>query len=168
MRWPFDRDTSELMFRVLFSSIFVGLGGEHIVDDTLILHLMPDWVPLQRVVSVGAGLVLLTGGTMVLLGWRLVQAAWILGTFLVLVTLAVHVPAVLGVQAAPHMDLETAWMWPVLQRSNLVKNLCLLGVCILLGWHRPGRYSLDAWLGRASAAPRGPGVVASSTARSDA
>ena len=37
-------------------------------------------------------------------------------------------------------------MWPVLQRSNLAKNLCLLGVCVQLGWHKPGRYSLDAWL----------------------
>ena len=28
-------------------------------------------------------------------------------------------------------------------RSNLVKNLCLLGVCVQLGQHVPGRYSLD-------------------------
>lgn len=156
MRWPFDRDTSELMFRVLFSSIFVGLGGEHIVDDTLIQQLMPAWVPARRLVSLGAGAVLLTGGTMVLLGWRLVQAAWILGTFLVLVTLAVHLPAVVGVQEPPPLSPETAWMWPVLQRSNLVKNLCLLGVCILLGWHRPGRYSLDAALAARRAGPPQP------------
>lgn len=155
MRWPFDRDTSELMFRVLFSSIFLGLGGEHIVDDTLIQQLMPGWVPLRRLVSLGAGAVLVTGGTMVLLGWRLIQAAWILGTFLVLVTVAVHLPAVVGVAQAPDLAPDNAWLWPVLQRSNLVKNLCLLGVCILLGWHRPGRYSLDAWLaGRRAAAPK--------------
>jgi hypothetical protein len=31
-----SRDVNELIFRVLFSSIFLGLGGEHIVDDRLI------------------------------------------------------------------------------------------------------------------------------------
>ncbi len=144
MRWPLDRDQSELIFRVLFSSIFLGLGSEHIVDDRLIMKLMPGWVPAPRMVSVLTGAVLLTGGSMVLVGYRLQRAAWILGTFLILVTLTVHLPAVFV--EGPPMDEAHAWMWPVLQRSNLVKNLCLLGVCVLLGWHRPGRYSLDAWL----------------------
>lgn len=126
------RDWGELAFRVLFSSIFLGLGGEHLVDDTLIMHLMPGWVPAPRLVSVAAGLVLLTGGTMVLVGYRLRWAAALLGAFLVLVTAAVHFPAVVGALPAPAVDNAGAWMWPVLQRSNLVKNLCLLGVCILL------------------------------------
>lgn len=146
MRWPLNRDQSELLFRLLFSSIFLGLGGEHIVDDTLIMELMPHWVPAPRLVSLATGLLLLTGGTLVLLGWQLVRAAWILGTFLVIVTLTVHLPAVF--LPGPTADPDTAWMWPVLQRSNLVKNLCLLGVCVQLGWHKPGRYSLDTWLAR--------------------
>ena len=144
MRWPLNRYQSELLFRVLFSTIFLGLGAEHVVDDTLIMKLMPAWVPTPRLVSLASGLVLLTGGGMVLLGYRLQRAAWIMGTFLVLVTAAVHLPAV--IQPGPAIEDHHAWMWPVLQRSNLAKNLCLLGVCVQLGWHKPGRYSLDAWL----------------------
>ncbi|MFT7625275.1 MAG: putative membrane protein YphA (DoxX/SURF4 family) [Myxococcota bacterium] len=139
-----DRDTSELAFRLLFSSIFLGLGAEHIVDDTLIQYLMPAWVPAPRAVSLGAGIVLMIGGVMVAAGWQLSRAAALLGAFLVVVTTAVHVPAVLGITPAPSGTTE--WAWTILQRSNLVKNLCLLGVCFWLRWHEAGRFSLDVWL----------------------
>lgn len=141
LRWPFGYDLSELMFRALFSSIFLALGAEHLVDDRLIMELMPAWVPAPRLMSVTAGLVLLLGGTMVLLGWQLRRAAWLLGAFLVVVTAVVHIPGVL--LPAPSELGQQEWLWVVLQRSNLVKNLCLLGVCVQLGWHRPGRYSVD-------------------------
>ncbi len=144
------RDLGELAFRLLFSTIFVGLGGEHIVDDTLIQNLMPAWVPAPRLASVLAGLVLLTGGSMVALGWRLRVAALVLGSFLVVVTVSVHLPAVVGLVAAP--EGTTEWAWVVLQRSNLVKNLCLLGVCVQLWWHSPGALSLHAWLAARSSA----------------
>lgn len=140
-RWPFGYDISELLFRVLFSSIFLGLGAEHLVDDHLIMRLMPAWMPAPQLDSMVAGVILLTGGTMVLLGWQLRRAAWLLGTFLVVVTALVHVPGVL-LQPPAGMG-DQGWMWTVLQRSNLVKNVCLLGVCIQLGWHRPGRFSFD-------------------------
>lgn len=143
---PLSRDRNELIFRVLFSSIFLGLGGEHIVDDRLIQNLMPPALPAPRLLSVLAGLVLLTGGSMVLVGYRIRTAAWILGAFLVVVTLAVHLPAVF--LPCPPMPAESEWMWTVLQRSNLVKNLCLLGVCFLLSDHTLGAYSVDRWLER--------------------
>lgn len=143
---PETRDLTELLFRLLFSTIFVGLGGEHIVDDTLIQNLMPPWMPVPRLVSVGAGVVLLCGGSLVLLGYRLRAAAVVLGLFLVVVTALVHVPPVLGLQPTPPDTTE--WAWVVLQRSNMVKNLCLFGVCLQLWWHEPGYYSLDRWLVR--------------------
>ena len=144
MRWPFGRDTNELLFRALFSTIFLGLGGEHLFHDELIQRMMPGWVLFPRLVSIASGLVLVTGGSMVFAGYRLRLAARILGTFLVVVTLAVHLPGVLGEPRA--MDADDIWMWTVLQRSNLVKNLCLFGVCIQLGQHTPGRYSVEGWL----------------------
>ena len=63
-----DPGFHEPVFRVLFSSIFSGLGGEHIVSDKLIQNLMPAWVPAPRMFSVLAGMLLLIGGTMILLG----------------------------------------------------------------------------------------------------
>lgn len=141
MRWPLSRDGNELLFRALFSTIFLGLGAEHVFHDDLIQRLMPEWVPAPRLASITAGLVLLTGGTMVLLGWRLRLAARILGAFVIVVTVVVHLPGLFGVPA--RVDPDDVWMWTILQRSNLVKNLCLLGVCVQLGQHAPGRYSLD-------------------------
>lgn len=143
MWWPFSRDLNELVFRALFSSIFLGLGGEHVLADDLIQNLMPPWVPWPRLASILTGIVLLTGGSMILAGWRVYQAALLLGVFLVVVTAAVHLPAVF--LPPPPMPAESEWMWIVLQRSNLVKNLCLLGVCFHLGFHRVGRYSVDGW-----------------------
>lgn len=151
MRWPFGYDVSELLFRALFSSIFLGLGAEHLFDDHLIQQLMPAWVPAPRLASIGVGVVLLTGGGLVLAGYQLRRAAWLLGAFLVVVTVTVHLP---GVVLPPPASMgESAWTWTVLQRSNLVKNLCLLGVCVQLGWHKPGRYALDDWLRRQADQP---------------
>ena len=43
------------------------------------------------------------------------------------------------------------WMWDILQRSNFVKNLCLLGVCFHLLHHEAGKLSLEYFLrGRAA------------------
>ena len=87
-----SRDLSEFLFRFLFCLIFVGLGGEHILDDTLIQKLMPDWVPYKRLVSFGCGVWLAGWGMLILVGWKVNWAAVALGAFLILVTAAVHVP----------------------------------------------------------------------------
>ena len=41
IRSRIDSDLAELIFRMLFSSIFIVLGGEHIFRDELIRQLMP-------------------------------------------------------------------------------------------------------------------------------
>ncbi len=143
-----DDDVSDLIFRALFSSIFVGLGLEHLVDDHLILNLMPAWVESPHIMSAGAGIVNLAGGLSILLGYRMRAGALVLGAFLVVVSLAVHLPGIFSAPAG--LPADWSWLWTVFQRSNLVKNLCLFGVCVHLIRHSPGRYSLDAWLGRRS------------------
>ena len=136
-----NQDAAELLFRVLFSLIFLGLGGEHIFSDSLIQHLMPAWVPMKRLVSLGCGIWLVVWGAMIFLGYAVRRAAIALGAFVVLVTLAVHAP---GVFARPEfVSSENEWMWQILQRSNLAKNLCLLGVCFHLLYHEPRRYSVS-------------------------
>ncbi len=49
-------------------------------------------------------------------------------------------PTVVGHVPAP--DGTTGWAWTPLQRPNLVKNPCLIGVCLQLWWHIPSRCSL--------------------------
>lgn len=138
------RSIGDLAFRFLFSSIFLALGGEHIVDDSLIQYLMPTWMPVPNLVSLGAGVLLLFGGILVAIGWKLRIAVLLLGPFLIVVSLTVHLPAVLGLYPIPADTSE--WSWVILQRSNLVKNLCLLGVCVQLWWHIPGRFSVSTQL----------------------
>ena len=62
-------------------------------------------------------------------------------SLVVVVTISVHLP---GLFAHPTMVTEdSVWLWNMFQRSNFVKNLCLLGVCIHRMEHAPGRFSLD-------------------------
>ena len=131
----------DLAFRVLFSSIFLGLGAEHIFQDDLLQLLMPAWVPYPRAASIATGVFLLIGAGSILLGFHIRRGAFWLAAFLVLVTLVVHLP---GLFSSPPMVAEdSVWLWDMFQRSNFVKNLCLLGVCIYLMEHTPGRFSLD-------------------------
>ena len=147
-----SHDSRDLIFRVLFSSIFLGLGSEHLLDDRLIQHFMPSWVGYPMLASRLSGIILLVGGLSILTGYRMQLGARLLGAFLFVVTLTVHLPGVF--QVPPGIPADSAWLWTVFQRSNLVKNLCLLGVCVHLTTLTPGRFSIDAW--RARRTSRGP------------
>ena len=139
-----SKDLSEFLFRFLFCLIFVGLGGEHILDDALIQKLMPDWVPYKRTVSFICGVWLAGWGMLILVGWKVHWAGIALGAFLIIVTASVHVP---GLFMFPdYLAPESYWMWDILQRTNLVKNLCLLGVCFHLLDHQLRKYSLEHYL----------------------
>lgn len=146
MHYRLSSDWTDLVFRLLFSLIFVGLGLEHLFKDELIRGMMPDWMGLKRLVSLGAGVILLAGGLSIFLGYKVREGGLLLGGFLFVVTLTIHAPAlILKPEGLPD---EWHWLWDVYQRSNFVKNLCLLGVCILLLRHQVGRFSLEAWLRR--------------------
>ena len=67
-----------------------------------------------------------------------------LGAFLIIVTAVVHGPALFS--TPEFIDSESEWLWVILQRSNYVKNICLLGVCLLLINYAPGKWSLETWL----------------------
>ena len=66
-----DNDTRDLIFRGLFSTIFLGLGSEHLLDDRLIRHFMPAWVQYPTLASRLSGVVLLVGGLSILTGYRM-------------------------------------------------------------------------------------------------
>ena len=146
---PIREDVSDLIFRVLFSAIFVALGVEHLVSDVLLQGLMPEWLEPKRLVSIGSGVLLLGGGLSIALGYKVDVGATVLGVFLIVVTAVVHGPGLVGHPA--RVPDECGWLWTIYQRSNFVKNVCLFGVCVHLVTHRPGRYSLDGFLARRAA-----------------
>tara|TARA_B100001094_G_C18163330_1_gene790593 strand:- start:171 stop:650 length:480 start_codon:yes stop_codon:yes gene_type:complete len=145
-------DVSDLIFRALFCLIFVGLGFEHIFSDEMIQSLMPAWLPYKRGISIICGLWLISWGSLILTGFGVIWAALGLGSFLIVVTCLVHIPALFYNPSS--IAPENHWIWQVLQRSNLVKNLCLLGVCIHLFNHDLGKYSLESFLSRKQKLPK--------------
>lgn len=48
-------------------------------SDELIMHLMPDWVIEPRLASVFSGLILLSGGLFIVLGFELKKVVVLLG-----------------------------------------------------------------------------------------
>ena len=146
MRTFVNHDVSEFVFRLLFSSIFVVLGAEHLFHDDLIQQLMPEWLPMKRAFSVASGVILLLGGASIALGVRVQEGAVLLGLFLIVVTLVVHVPGMF--QAPGSIAPEDLWLWDLYQRSNFIKNVCLLGVCLHLLTHKVGRHTLPKYLQR--------------------
>ncbi len=141
-----NKDLVDLTFRLLFSLIFVGLGSEHMLSDDLIQKLMPAWVPMPSYVSIFCGAVLITGGVLIIIGYQIRFASLMLGAFLIAVTLLVHAPALFTEPSFVHADSQ--WLWSILQRSNFVKNLCLLGVCLHLVQYTPGKWSVENYLAR--------------------
>ena len=141
IRQRIDADLAELIFRLLFCSIFIVLGGEHVFQDDLIQQLMPPWIPEPRMFSLAAGFLLLACGTSISLGYRIHIAATALGIFLVVVTVVIHIPGMF--MYPPDLPPSWQWLWDLYQRSNFIKNVCLLGVCFHFLYHEPGRYSLD-------------------------
>ena len=131
----------DILFRLLFSTIFIGLGGEHLVSDELIQNMMPTWVPYPRIASVAAGLILIYGGLAIISGVGLKYATIILGLFVTGVNICVHLPALFYIPE--YISQDDKWLWVVLQRSNFVKNICLLGVCIHLWGYKVGPVSLS-------------------------
>jgi uncharacterized membrane protein YphA (DoxX/SURF4 family) len=146
MRTLVHHDVSELLFRLLFSSIFVVLGAEHLFDDALIQQLMPEWLPMKRALSIVSGVILLTGGACIALGARVQEGAILLGLFLIVVTLVIHVPGMF--QPSEFVSDDDMWLWDLYQRSNFIKNVCLLGVCFHLLTHEAGPYTLPGYLAR--------------------
>ena len=142
---PTRDDWADLGFRVLFSSIFLGLGGEHLFQDELVQKLMPDWFVYKRLLSVMAGLVLVTGAAALITGFQIRRAAIMLAAFLVTVTILIHLPELSG--APESLPEDWIWLWQVFQRSNFVKNVCLFGVCIHLMRYQPGLLTLENVIG---------------------
>lgn len=141
MKFRLNYNLADLLFRILFSWIFIALGLEHLFSDELIQTMIPDWIGGKRLISLGAGGVLLGGGLALLAGYRVRMAGALLGGFLILVTVTVHGPALLHVPT--ELPEDWRWLWEVYQRSNFFKNLCLVGVCIYLTHHRVGRFGFD-------------------------
>jgi putative oxidoreductase len=116
--------------RVLFALIFVASVMGHF-SSAEITEASAHGVPLASVMVPLAGIIALLGGVSVILGYRAKLGAILLIIFLVPVTLVMH-----KFWGLP--DPQAAMM----QRVNFMKNVSLIGACLLIVYHGSGPYSL--------------------------
>jgi putative oxidoreductase len=118
--------------RVLFALIFVASIVGHF-SSTEVTEAAAHGVPLASVLVPLAGIIALLGGLSVMLGYRARFGALLLLVFLVPVTLIMH-----KFWGLP--DPQMAMM----QRIHFMKNLSLIGGCLLIIYFGSGPYSLDS------------------------
>src|ERR1051325_5252258 len=118
--------------RVLFALIFVASVVGHF-SSAEISEAAAHGVPLATILVPLAGLLALVGGVSVMLGYRARFGALLLLVFLVPVTLIMHKFWGLA-------DPQVAMM----QRVHVMKNLSLIGGCLILMHFGSGPYSLDS------------------------
>jgi putative oxidoreductase len=117
--------------RILFALIFVASVMGHF-SSAEITEAAAHGVPLASVMVPLAGILALVGGLSIALGYRARLGALLLIVFLVPVTLFMH-----RFWGLP--DPQAAMM----QKVNFMKNLSLIGACLLIAYHGSGPYSLD-------------------------
>ena len=109
--------------RVLFSVPFVVMGLNHLVNAYLFTNKVPAFLPAEILVVRLTGILLLLGGLAIMVGYRADIAALILGVFLMLTALLVHLPEYL------QSDTEVTRLNPFL---HMVKDFGLGGAAFFL------------------------------------
>jgi len=123
-----------LVGRQLFSIIFIIASGQHFTPEG-IAAAASHHVPWPHVLVPFAGLMALTGGLSVLLGFHTRAGAWLLVSFLVPVTLLMHNFWAVSDAAASQIE-----------RAMFMRNVTMLGGALLISYFGAGPLSLDGLL----------------------
>ncbi len=124
-------DFSDLVFRVMFSLIFIVGGAGHFFAHDYMLNRIQGspWLWLIEAIASPSLLLWLSGGVMIISG--IMVAAGFKTRLAALALFAALAPITFTIHVAPgHM-------------GPLLKNVALLGVLIHLYFRGPGAYSLD-------------------------
>jgi putative oxidoreductase len=133
-----------LFGRILYSLIFVVASVGHFSKQE-IDYAAAQGVPLAAIAVPLSGVIAALGGLSIAAGYKTKWGAWLLVSFLVPVTIALH-----NFWAAP--DAATAQM----QQAMFLKNLSMLGGALLIAHFGAGPLSLDARNKQQSAAFSSP------------
>ena len=117
--------------RFLFALIFIISGLNHFSSGSL-SYAVNQGVPWANVLVPVSGLIALTGGLSVLLGFHARAGAFLILTFLLPVTFMMH-------NFWAFADPELAQMHLI----NFLKNLSLMGTAILITFYGAGPVSFD-------------------------
>ena len=127
-----QKDWAALLGRILLAGIFVISGFQKITgfEDT-VGYIADKALPLPQVLAVIAILIECVGGLAIIAGWKTRWAAVAFIVFLIVITPIFH-----GYWASPPDQMME-------QQINFMKNVAILGGCLLLSAFGPGRYSID-------------------------
>ena len=120
-----------LIGRILFALIFITAAPRHFTREG-VQHAADLGVPLAAALVPISGIMALTGGLSVAMGYKARWGAWLLVGFLVPVTLIMHAYWKLYDPTAIHI-----------QQAMFAKNLSMLGASLLLTQFGSGELSLD-------------------------
>jgi putative oxidoreductase len=120
-----------LLGRILFAAIFVMAIPHHLQAST-IAYASARGVPMAGILVPLSGLMALTGGLSVILGYKARYGAWLLVLFLISVTFTMHnFWAVADPSAAKF------------QQVMFIKNISMLGAALMITYLGSGPLSLD-------------------------
>jgi putative oxidoreductase len=117
--------------RALFAAIFI-LGALGHFDSRTVGYAASQQVPAASIAVPLSGILALTGGLMVLLGFRARLGAWLIVLFLVPVTLFMH-----------RFWAVTDPMMASIQQAMFMKNLSMIGAALLLTHFGAGPVAFD-------------------------
>lgn len=118
--------------RLLFSAIFIVASFGHFSQGEIQMAAQHG-VPMASLLVPLSGIVSLIGGISVLLGYKARLGAWLLVTFLVPVTLAMHA---FWAVSDPTMRM--------MQQIMFMKNVAMIGGALLIAYFGAGPVSVDA------------------------
>ena len=118
--------------RLLYSGIFVMAAPNHFTKGT-IAYAATHGVPMPSLAVPFSGVLALLGGLSILLGYKAKYGAWLLVIFLLPVTLMMHNFWALTDPSAA-----------MIQRTNFMKNISMLGAALLIAHFGSGPLSIDS------------------------
>lgn len=127
-----NRDIAALVARILLSGMFIYSGFDKIPGfDGLVGYIASKGMPLPQLMAIGAIVVELGAGLLLLVGWKARWAALAIFLFIIPTTLIFH----------------KFWMAPpeqvMSQQINFMKNVTIMGGMLMVWAFGPGRLSLD-------------------------
>ena len=120
-----------LVGRIFYSLIFINSGLFHF-STAAVDYANSQGVPLASILVPASGVMAITGGLSILLGFKAKWGAWLLVAFLIPVTLMMH----------GFWKFNDANQYQV-QMSMFMKNTSMLGAAFIIAWFGAGPMSFD-------------------------
>jgi uncharacterized membrane protein YphA (DoxX/SURF4 family) len=139
-----SHDYTDVIARAFFGFLFFSLGLDLLLSGDFHMDVLPWWIPTPGITIIGCGMLLILGGTLIILGVWLQIAAVVLGFFLAFSITGIYLPGFMDIPVGIRVEAE--WLWFLLLKSNLMRDLSLLGACIYLFNHELGKFSLEVYL----------------------